>query len=391
MCYAALVEQNALKLAKDFDADIYWQGVANSLQHRAKAKQLSKATSFDLFLQHTDSNEEIKGLLKQILEQEKQNLEQNIENVKNEIYDLNYELAAKERKTLRQKLEAKQRKLQRLEALNKSPAPKNSFEFTYPHQNLFAVYFNEGQLEVSSFEYGHFRETGNPLEDILFHINHSPSRKAYGLYNTRIESLTPEYRKKVALQLLKSKNQRIRQAKQNLKDYQEAKGFFTENKIKNIHSFLQKYSLSDDYLKQIDPIETSYLQEIFPKKRAIIIAKAFEESVLSKDYYPDQKGLANSKHLPIEFFFEKQLMYFPAIYSKSLNPMLPLNGISIITMPPRDEVAKAGHDRSPICLNKEAALEYLTEEKSLEEYPHFFQNNLIKEKLSHQAKAKTMF
>ncbi|MEC9282085.1 MAG: SOS response-associated peptidase family protein, partial [Bdellovibrionota bacterium] len=259
--------------------------------------------------------------------------------------------------------------------------------FTYPHQNLFAVYEKDGNFQVSSFEYGHFRETGNPLDDILFHTNHSPSRKAYGLYNTRIESLSPEYQSKVQMQLFKSKNQRLRQAKQNLSDYQNARGFFTSSKIKVVQSFLKKYSLEENYLNKIDPSEFSYLQKLFPKNRAVIVAKAFEESVLIDDYYKNKKMNSGNKHMPIEFFLKDQLLYFPAIYSESLAPESPLSGLSIITMPPRPEVLEAGHDRSPICLNKNAALEYLNSELNLKDYPNFFKENLIANKLENKPKA----
>lgn len=386
MCYAALVQQNAQKLSKEFGANIYWPSVKNSLKQRYHSFSLPSLSAFDHFLLNS-SNNEILEEIKITLANEQHLLEKELENLRNEIYDLNYELAVKERKGLRNKLEAKQRKLQRLEAKKNPSQIQSSFGFTYPHQNLFAVYEKDGNFQVSSFEYGHFRETGNPLDDILFHTNHSPSRKAYGLYNTRIESLSPEYQSKVQMQLFKSKNQRLRQAKQNLSDYQNARGFFTSSKIKVVQSFLKKYSLEENYLNKIDPSEFSYLQKLFPKNRAVIVAKAFEESVLIDDYYKNKKMNSGNKHMPIEFFLKDQLLYFPAIYSESLAPESPLSGLSIITMPPRPEVLEAGHDRSPICLNKNAALEYLNSELNLKDYPNFFKENLIANKLENKPKA----
>ncbi|MEC9282215.1 MAG: hypothetical protein VX642_05850, partial [Bdellovibrionota bacterium] len=136
MCYAALVQQNAQKLSKEFGANIYWPSVKNSLKQRYHSFSLPSLSAFDHFLLNS-SNNEILEEIKITLANEQHLLEKELENLRNEIYDLNYELAVKERKGLRNKLEAKQRKLQRLEAKKNPSQIQSSFGFTYPHQNLF--------------------------------------------------------------------------------------------------------------------------------------------------------------------------------------------------------------------------------------------------------------
>lgn len=376
MCYSAMVEQNADSLADLFNATIRWDLISDSIHLRKNHPGFFKyPKAFDHYLKNQDHSKENRQLITEIGFHLRDSILAQSEDLKAEIYDLEYELAKKERIGLRKKLNSKIKKLNKnTNALQVNKNLNSSEElFIYPHWGSFAVYKNGSDTEVCDFQYGHFRNTGLLLDDILYHLGKHPRSPQYSLYNTKIESLNKSYFHSTRENLSRSYKRRKESGLLQSKDFQNSKGIFDGKKKEAVQNFLDIYSIDPESLSDVRPSQTSYLEKLFPKNKAIVVAHAFGESVLKSDYYKDQTfSQTENKHIPVEFYQESELCFFPAIYSEVDLGSHQQRGLSIITSTPRPEVFDRGHDRSPICLNVEGAKAYLEENLNPEEIFELF-------------------
>jgi hypothetical protein len=389
MCFSAMVEQKASELADQFSASINWNQLQESLEQQFRyPSHIKTASAMQKYYLEQDSSPAAKKLADQIAQLRKQKLQEELLELNNEIYDLEYVLAKKHTKTNEQKKISKQNKKNRLlEKLDANNGVENwESHFIFPHWKLFACYFNNEtkNIEVSDFEYGHFRDTGVFIEDVLYHLGKHPKSPKYSLYNSKIESLSSDYFTKTKSQLKSIHKKRIENAKLLLEDFKKKKGVFENGLDQKIMDFLESYQWDSKKLEIIQPTQQSYLEALFPNNRAVVKASAFREMVLESDYFNKKQSRSN-KHIAIDFYQEEDV-YFPAVYSKYGENGYSLRALSIITTEPRPEVLAKGHDRSPICLSKEGALAYLEEsllpDECFELFEHYqisspFQSKLV--------------
>lgn len=371
-----MVEQNADQLAEQFGALIRWDLISESLHMRENFPAAVKfPKALDYYLKTQVQSNEVRELCFKIHRDITESLEKEVEILKADIYDLEYELAKKERVGLRRSLNTA------INKLNKTSSKLNATEnlsrdedlFIYPHWESLAVFNNNGNLEVADFQYGHFRDTGLLLDDILYHLGKHPKSPKYSLYNSKVESLTPEYFEHTRRSMEKSVADRRKMGELHLLDFEKSKGIFEGSKKDSILNFMEQYSIGPEVLKNITPSNTSYLEPLFPKNKAIVVAYAFGESVMKSDFYRDRDfSPTEDKHIPVEFYKEAEPVFFPAIYSSKDFGSKKLRGLSIITTNPRPEVFDKGHDRSPITLSLEGAMAYLTENTDGEEVFELF-------------------
>ena len=371
-----MVEQNASDLANQFNATINWEQLQSSLEQQLHfPSHIKTASAMQSFYRKQSDSKLMKELATKILQEQQQVIEEEIQNIDNEIYDLDYALAKRFSKTNEKKKISKQNKKEKL--MQKLVSSKNigswDSHFIFPHWKLFAVIKNKksGNLEVSDFEYGHFRDTGVFLEDLLYHLGKHPKSPQYSLYNSKIESLSREYFDQTQEQLKSISKKRRENAKLLLNDFKKEKGIFNEVLQEKINNFMDCYQWDPAQIEQIEPIHQSYMQDLFPQNKAIVKASAFREMVLESDYFKNKD--ASSKHIAVDFYQDEEV-YFPAMYSEYGKTGQKLRGLSIITTEPRLEVLEKGHDRSPICLSKEGAKAYLEESLSHEEYFELFEH-----------------
>ena len=124
-------------------------------------------------------------------------------------------------------------------------------------------------------------------------------------------------------------------------------------------------------------------------KHAITIVSKFYEIVYTRDFEKRElKKGEKPSYTQLEFSQDPaEEMLFPALTIRAqFSKTSAIEGLAIITDKPNREVAEKGHNRTPIALTKEAALEFLEcRPKTLDEL-----QNLLDQKISfyfHAAKA----
>lgn len=322
MCYAAMVEQRLPFLESSFAAEIRWDEIAEVLEFQIKNP--ASARTPDSFLKELlkqTTSKEVLQKTKSLIKTRYDLIQSELQFLDNEIYDLNYQLAQKERKGLRSKLVSKTKKKESLQSKKENLLNINNSRksYIYPHWQFFAIAKKEEQIDLSPFAYGHFRNTGLLLEDIIYHLQLNPtSGQYYSLYNSKIESLSEEYFAKTRQNLKQSREYRLKLAKQNLNDYLNGEGIFTESRIQKVKDFLKQYHLEEENLKQFSPSDHSYMEPLFLKKPAVVIAKAFGESVLEKDFDKTSIRLRQVKNISPLSFIERNSLTSPPFLAKPI-------------------------------------------------------------------------
>ncbi|MFK8137224.1 MAG: SOS response-associated peptidase family protein [Bdellovibrionales bacterium] len=366
MCYAAMVEQNAHKLKEQFQAVIDYRQISDVLQFKKLAGErlkLSPGVVDGFSRDFGPGDREVIELFESNLALQFSLLDEEIGENQNQLERLRYEQLQKTTKTIEKKIGVLERKLQSLENKKLSVAGQtNDKSYIYPHWNFLAVANVNGQNLIQNFEYGHFRDTGNILEDLLYSAGKHPLNKRYGLYNTKLESLDPNYFEEIRRNLNSSEMKREQERSLRWDDFKRGVGIFTGSRKKFLERELNLLGIGEQYIQNEKLSTKSIWEPLFLKQRAVVVAKSFQESVLKSDYFKDPQ-IEDDKHIPVEFFMQGgDAVYFPAVFSRKTFPQQTKSYISIVTTLPRPEVEDKGHDRSPIALTKEGARKYLSGE-----------------------------
>lgn len=104
------------------------------------------------------------------------------------------------------------------------------------------------------------------------------------------------------------------------------------------------------------------LKEIENKFKEQELAKKKAALKIGKKYRPSKTALTSPVERKIEIFFKPNLpktILAPVIYDIHMQGDFPLYSFAILTDLPLPEVEAAGHDRSPIFLQQDAALQWL--------------------------------
>lgn len=363
MCFSLRAEQNPRTLAEMFDeyaATVEMPGYLDLFEMRLRSNRITIPPAMELcFLDPQSPDEgEAKKLIEAYYKQTRQDLETKLLNYRRDIATLERKLAAKETKTNRQSLEAKQRQLARYKDKLTTLKPGNTENRIFPRHYTSALVNRDGKIVVTPVRYGVFRQTGALIKDIL-----DDDAPDYGLYNCRRDSLNPgrfeQVQHALSVQVKKASHAAHRQWEDVWKKPTDDKRVLA--KREKLQQFLTDFGLQESALQPSAPVTQSLWLPMI-NQHALLVAEQFFENVWRHDFEqrplkPDEKPVS----MQISFTPDsRQNMLIPCLmYEVSLgNTSIP--GVAVVTDEPNLEVAARGHDRTPVALDPKAAARFIT-------------------------------
>lgn len=363
MCFSLRAEQNPRTLAEMFEeyaATIEMPGYLDLFEMRLRSKRITVPPAMELcFLNPTSAEERAaKQLIEAYYRQTRQDLETKLLNYRRDIATLERKLAAKETKTNRQSLEAKQRQLARYKDKLTTLKPGNTENRIFPLHYTSALVNRNGKLVVTPVRYGVFRQTGALIKDIL-----DDDTPDYGLYNCRRDNLNPgrfeQVQHALSDQVKKASLAAHRQWEEVWKMPTDDKRVLA--KREKIQQFLTDFGLQESALQPTAPVTQSLWLPMICQ-HALLVAEQFFENVWRHDYEqrplkPDEKPAS----MQISFTPDSsQKMLFPCLMNEVPLGNTSIPGVAVLTDDPNIEVAARGHDRTPIALDTQAAAQFMT-------------------------------
>ena len=364
MCFSIAGPQNPNQLALDFGVDINLDEYERIFQARANGYKLSVTGAMESPFLTTKNPQGFR--IQQSIHKHYRNLQQDLKDkisgYEEQISDLERKLAKRETKTNRNSLEAKQRQIVRFrDRLANAQADKSKLDERYFPRHYISAIVNDGErLSIMPVRYGIFRQTGSLIIDIF-----DDHDSGYGLYNCRRESLTTPRFMHVQQQLAQRRQQFISTHEKWLADLWGTNKLTRgqQNKRDQVERFLAEMQLTESDLEPCYPAQQSVWEPSIKQHHAIIVADHFFENVKLNDF--EQRPLNTkepAQNIQLMFSPEPhQPMYFPCLFHRAHfgNGQF-LQGVAAITDQPNPEVAAKGHNRTPITLTKEAAINFLT-------------------------------
>lgn len=363
MCFSVRAEQNPRTLAEMFDeyaATIELPGYLDLFETRLKSNRVIIPPAMELYFldPKTPDEREAKKLIEAYYKQTRQDLETKLLDYRRDIASLERKLAAKESKTNRQSLEAKQRQLARYREKLTTHKPGNTENRIFPRHYTSALINRNGKLVVAPVRYGVFRQTGALIKDIL--DDDSPD---YGLYNCRRDSLDQARFDQVHQGLAAQSEKALQTAQSQWEELWKAptEDKRTLGKRQKIQQFLTDFGVPGSALLPSVPVTRSLWEPLISSGHAVLVAEQFFENVWRHDF--EQRPLnPGEKPVSMQLSFTPEphrTMLFPCLMSEVKLGQKSMLGVAVITDDPNPEVAAKGHDRTPIALEPQAALQFL--------------------------------
>lgn len=361
MCYSVDADQNPRDLVHSFRALVDYQAYEALFRARLSSPRFILPAGMETaFLNPQTSQErEIQPLILAYYDQARAALSTKIDEYRTAVATLEKKLAKKETKTARESLEAKQRQLIRFIERLENLQPGNTGGRIFPRHYTSAVVQRENGLFVVPVRYGVFRQTGALITDIL-----NDDAPDYGLYNCRRDSLEAARFMEVQTTLqLRAKEAKARAETQYrelwLSETTDKKVLTTREKIRQ---FLIDFEIPESELEPGPPVTQSIWQPLVRQHKSIVVARSFYENVYVHDF--EQRRLDRGekpRSMVIQFSPEPSTaLYFPCLMSEVTLGKSVLRTVTVITDEPNPEVAARGHDRTPITLTADAALDFLS-------------------------------